>query len=276
MSWSYRPALDGLRCVAVYLVVLFHSGVSLAGGGFIGVDLFFVLSGFLITNVLLSDVDECGRIRFARFYARRVRRLLPAAVITVVVTSVVFLAVASIVERLPLVRDAQSALLYVANWRFLHEQNDYFATGVDKSPFLHFWSLGIEEQFYVVFPLLLLLLTWAGRRRRWVPMAGLALLFSLSVALQLYWSGADPNHAYFGTDARAYQLLAGALLAYALRTSTRRPTVPMAQGAAAVGLVCVLLLGSGLADANVSGRGLGATGATTLLIGGLVVAGSGR
>src|SRR3954452_20659347 len=166
MSWSHRPALDGVRTIAVYLVVLFHSGLSVADGGFIGVDVFFVLSGFLITNVLLDDVDDCGRIRFGRFYARRIRRLLPAALAVIAATCLLFLALTTVVRRLPLVRVAQSALLYVANWRFLHEQNDYFATtGVDKSPFLHFWSLGIEEQFYVVFPLLLLGLIWAGRRR---------------------------------------------------------------------------------------------------------------
>src|SRR3954453_8583087 len=117
-TWSYRPALDGVRAVAVYLVVFFHSGLSAVGGGFIGVDVFFVLSGFLITNVLLNDVDECGRIRFGRFYARRIRRLLPAALAVIAATCLLFLALTSVVRRLPLVRDAQSALLYVANWRF--------------------------------------------------------------------------------------------------------------------------------------------------------------
>jgi peptidoglycan/LPS O-acetylase OafA/YrhL len=270
-SWSYRPALDGVRAVAVYLVVLFHSGLSLAGGGFIGVDVFFVLSGFLITNILLSDVDEVGRIRFARFYSRRVRRLLPAAVLTVVVTSLVFLVITNVVRRLPLVSDAKSALLYVANWRFLHEQNDYFATNVAKSPFLHFWSLAIEEQFYVVFPLLLLLLTRLGRRRRWAPATGIGLLFVGSLAMQVYWAGADPSHAYYGTDARVYQLLAGALLAIALRTWPHRPTPAVARTAAAVGLTCVLLLASSLTGAGASSRGIAAMGASTVLLGGLAV-----
>jgi peptidoglycan/LPS O-acetylase OafA/YrhL len=278
-AWRYRPALDGLRSVAVYLVVLFHSGLAIARGGFIGVDLFFVLSGFLITNVLLSDIDDCGRIRFGRFYARRARRLLVPAVFVIIVTCVVFLLIASIVERLPLVRDAQSSLLYVANWRFLSESNNYFATGFAKSPFLHFWSLGIEEQFYIAFPLLLLLLTRAGGRRTWVPAAGLGTLFVLSLGAQVYWARLDPNHAYYGTDARAYQLLAGALLALALRAQQARLTrrgERLAAGAAVVGMAGVLLLGSGLLDLSVSRRGIAAVAASVLLIGGLTVAESGR
>lgn len=272
-SKEYRPALDGVRCVAVYLVLLFHGGVTIAGGGFIGVDLFFVLSGFLITNVLLADVERHGHIRLGRFYARRARRLLPAAVLTVVVTSVAFLLIASVVERLPLVRDAQSALLYVANWRFLHEQNDYFATGVSKSPFLHFWSLGVEEQFYVVFPVLLLLLTRFRRRR--VTLAGLGVLFALSVTAQVFWSHVDPNHAYYGTDARAYQLLAGAMLAWTLRGRKTTPPAIPAGAFSAVGLIAVLLLGSSLLPLGVSQRGLAATAAGVLLLGGLAVSDSG-
>jgi peptidoglycan/LPS O-acetylase OafA/YrhL len=275
VSWSYRPALDGVRTIAVYLVVLFHSGLGAVSGGFVGVDVFFVLSGFLITNVLLSDVDEVGRIRFGRFYARRVRRLLPAAVVAVAVTCLVFLVTTSVVRRVPLVRDAQSALLYVANWRFLGQQNDYFATDADRSPFLHFWSLGIEEQFYVVFPLLLLLLVRSRRWRPWAPAAGLGALLLVSVALQAYWAGADPNHAYYGTDARAYQLLAGAVLAVALRTWTARPPAAVARAAAWVGLGCVVLLGSGLVDTAVSHRGFATVAATVLLVGGLVVTGDG-
>ncbi len=265
--------------MAVYLVVLFHSGLAIAGGGFIGVDLFFVLSGFLITNVLLSDIDVSGRVHFGQFYSRRARRLLLPAVVVIVVTCVVFLLIASVVQRLPLVGDAQSALLYVANWRFLSESNNYFATGFAKSPFLHFWSLGIEEQFYVVFPVLLLLLTRLGRRRPWLPAVGLAVLFALSLTAEVYWSRLDPNHAYYGTDARAYQLLAGALLALALRVQRARLTLRgarAADAAAMVGMAGLLLLGSGLLDLSVSRRGIAAVAASTLLIAGLSAAEGGR
>ncbi len=265
--------------MAVYLVLLFHSGLAVARGGFIGVDLFFVLSGFLITSVLLSDVTESGRVHFGRFYARRARRLLLPAVLVIVVTSIVFLLIASFVDRLPLVGDAQSALLYVANWRFLSESSNYFATGLGKSPFLHFWSLGIEEQFYVVFPLLLLLLTRVGRRRRWVPAACLATLFALSLAAQLHWAQLDPNHAYYGTDTRAYQLLAGAVLALVLRSRQVRLTprgTGVTDAVGLAGLAGVLLLGSGLLSVSISNRGIAAVAFGVLLIGGVTLAEQGR
>lgn len=281
---AYRPELDGLRAVAVYLVLLFHSGLAVARGGYVGVDLFFVLSGFLITSVLLSDIAASGRIRFGAFYARRVRRLLPPALLVIVVTCVAALLVDSVVERLPLKADAQSALLYVANWRFLSESNDYFATEFAKSPFLHFWSLGIEEQFYIAFPLILLLLVRAGRHRGWIPGAGLVALISLSVAAQLYWAGRDPNHAYYGTDSRIYQLVAGALLAWAMRPRpTHRPAhratnraIRLASTATAVALASVALLASNAIPLGPSGRGLAATAAGTLFIAGLSLAPSSR
>ncbi len=271
MSWTYHPALDGLRTVAVYLVLLFHTGMAAAGGGFIGVDLFFVLSGFLVSNVILSEIDVTGELSLGRFYARRVRRLLPAAVVVVVATSAMFVLVASVVRRIPLVLDAQSALLYVANWRFLLQQNDYFATGVDESPFLHFWSLAIEEQFYLVFPLVLLLLArGSANRRAWLMPTVVAGLFTLSLGAQLFWALRDPNWAYYGTDARLYQLLGGVLVALALRGTVRRPS-PGAAGVGAVfALAAMLVLGSGLVDVSPSLRGIGATVASMLLIAALM------
>jgi len=272
-SRQHLPALDGVRTVAVYFVLLFHCGLPGVAGGFIGVDVFFVLSGFLITNVLLDDLEPSGRIRFGRFYGRRARRLLPAALATIVATCVAFLLVASVIERLPLIRDAQSALLYVANWRFLEQQNNYFATGVAKSPFLHFWSLGIEEQFYVGYPLLLLML-WRLRRMRWLPIVALAGLLGASLLLQLHWAHADPNHAYYGTDARVYQLLAGALMAWIFRAGSR-PGVAVASAAAAVGFVGVALVGTSILPLGVSDRGIAAAAAACLLVGGLANTGRG-
>jgi peptidoglycan/LPS O-acetylase OafA/YrhL len=270
VPWTYRPALDGLRSVAVYLVLLFHAGVAAVGGGFIGVDLFFVLSGFLVSNVILSEIDAKGGLDLGRFYARRVRRLLPAAVLVVVATSAVFLLVTSVVRRLPLVLDAQSALLYVANWNFLFQQNDYFGGGAEESPFLHFWSLSIEEQFYFVFPVVLLLLVRASRRRAWVLPIVLSGLFLMSLGSQLYWARVDVNWAYYGTDARLYQLLAGVLLALLLRSRPHVLPGRSAGGVALLGLAAMLLLGSGLLELAPSVRGIGATAASVALVGALM------
>ena len=162
----YRPHLDGLRAVAVYLVVLFHAGIGRFDGGFIGVDVFFVLSGFLVTQLLLRDLAGAGSIRFARFYARRFRRLLPAAFVALVVTALLFVAVDP-VEALASVRSFQAAFLYSANWYFIGASTDYFGADVATNPVLHFWSLAVEEQFYLVWPLLLGGLFWVtGRLRR--------------------------------------------------------------------------------------------------------------
>lgn len=215
--WGPRPALDGLRAIAVYAVVLFHGGIAAFTGGFIGVDLFFVLSGFLVTNVILIDFTKYGRLRLARFYARRVRRLLPASVVAIVGTAAAFLLVASPVERIAVIGDARSALLYIANWHFIGRANDYFAAeGAMTSPYLHFWSLSIEEQFYLVFPLMLVGLGALARRKGWrsTLVVGFLAAGGLSLLGQLFWSlRGDTLHAYYGTDARLYQLLAGAALA---------------------------------------------------------------
>ncbi|QZY28250.1 acyltransferase family protein [Nocardioides coralli] len=272
MPWSYRPALDGLRTVAVYAVLLFHTGHPWALGGFVGVDLFFVLSGFLVTSVLLSEIDRTGTLKVGMFYTRRVRRLLPAAVVAIVATCAVFVLVTPVTERVELVRDAQSALLYVANWHFLVESGDYFATDVDRSPFLHFWSLAIEEQFYLLFPLVLLGLTRTGRR---VTVAVLAALMLASVGAQLVWAQVDPTHAYYGTDARIYQPLAGAVLALVVHR------LPVGGGrrwglAATAGLALFLLLSSGLLDIAPSWRGLAATVAAVTVVAAVSVAEGGR
>jgi peptidoglycan/LPS O-acetylase OafA/YrhL len=267
--WSYRPALDGLRTLAVYSVLLFHTGHPWAEGGFVGVDLFFVLSGFLVTSVIVSEIDATGSLRLGHFYARRVRRLLPAAAVVVVATAAVYVLVAPVSERLSLVRDAQSALLYVANWNFLAQSGDYFAADAEQSPFLHFWSLAIEEQYYVFFPVLLLVLSRRGRR--WV-VAVLAALFVASVASQLVWAQLDADHAYYGTDARLYQLLAGSLLALVLHrlqphAARLRPGV-----VAWAGLVGFVVLCSGLLPVSPSVRGLAATAASIALVGSLMLA----
>jgi peptidoglycan/LPS O-acetylase OafA/YrhL len=263
-SWGHFPALDGLRTVAVFLVMLFHCGVAGFDGGFVGVDLFFVLSGFLVSSILIDEAERTGHIRLGYFYARRVRRLLPAAIVVVVAAGAVELLLSSLVARLAWVGDAQASLLYVSNWRFLAQSNDYFAADIDKSPFLHFWSLSIEEQFYLAFPLLLLLLF--KLRKRWQPavVTGVAVLAGLSVISQVFWASHDSNHAYYGTDARIYQLLVGVLAAIAWRKYQDRAR--RAPGAGWVSLAILLLAASSLAPLSVSGRGLLAAGASVGLI----------
>ena len=164
-GWAYRPHLDGLRAVAVYLVVAFHAGVARFSGGFIGVDVFFVLSGYLVTGVLLRDLEgPDGRIGLARFYARRARRLLPAAAVTLVVTAIVFESVGGRVEVLDARGAIRAASLYVANWHFIAKSADYFAADLESSPVLHFWSLAVEEQFYLLWPLVFGALYGLARR----------------------------------------------------------------------------------------------------------------
>src|SRR5262249_53502574 len=135
-AWDvpYRPHLDGLRAVAVYLVVLFHAGVTTCAGGFIGVDVFFVLSGYLVTQLLLRDVDGIGTIRFGRFYARRVRRLLPAAFLALMITASIYAAVASPSEVVAARGGFRAAFLWYVNWFLLSRKTAYFGGDVAKSP----------------------------------------------------------------------------------------------------------------------------------------------
>jgi peptidoglycan/LPS O-acetylase OafA/YrhL len=267
-TWSYRPSLDGLRMLAMYLIVLFHTQVPWLQGSFVAVNLFFVLSGYLVTNVVLAEMERTGRLDLGRFYARRVRRLLPAALVAVVGISLLFVLVAPVVRRLGLVADAQSSLLYVANWRFIAQANDYFAPNVDKSPFLHFWTLSIEEQFYIVFPLLVVLLARSGRRG--VLLAGLAAVTAASVVAQVYWAAVDPIHAYYGTDARLYQLSAGALLAVGLRARPVRAR-RLARATAGAGLALFAALCLTAVPLSQSVRGFAGTVACLMIVAGLMV-----
>ena len=218
---GYRPHLDGVRAVAVLLVILFHLGYDWIPGGFIGVDVFFVLSGYLITGLLVDELARSGRIDLSRFYARRVRRLLPAAVLVVLVVIAATKGLLDRVEQASAGGDATFSVLYSANWHFGMGDGDYFAPGDVRSPLLHFWSLAVEEQFYVVWPAVLLGL-WIAltRRRRGVCASGIlfaavCVLTAASAALSVLLDAGPLT--YYGTHTRAYQLLAGAALAIAAR-----------------------------------------------------------
>lgn len=217
------PALDGLRAIAVALVLVGHGGIPGVGGGFIGVDVFFVLSGFLITSLLLDELGRSGRIDLTGFWIRRARRLLPALLLMVLTVGVAR-------EFLPyqaqngLRGDAIAAFLWVANWRFVAQQTDYFTQGAPPSPLQHTWSLGVEEQYYFVWPLLLIGVTLllAARAKRYFAkitvghvrlaaflIATLGALASAAAAI-VFTSDATRDRIYFGTDTRAQALLVGA------------------------------------------------------------------
>jgi peptidoglycan/LPS O-acetylase OafA/YrhL len=216
------PALDGIRALAVAAVLLFHGGVSWARGGFLGVDAFFVLSGYLITTLLLAERRRTGRISLARFWGRRARRLLPALLLMVVVVAIwadTFLAS----EEVHLLRgDALAAVFYVANWRMMSSGGDYFAQTAAPSPLQHTWSLGIEEQFYLAWPVLLLVVFLLRQPQRWLVAVCAGGTAASAVALALVYDAANPARAYYGTDTRGASLLMGAGVAAVLARRGQR------------------------------------------------------
>jgi peptidoglycan/LPS O-acetylase OafA/YrhL len=206
------PALDGLRGLAVAGVLVFHADLGVMVGGYLGVSSFFTLSGFLITSLLLRE-SQGGEARLGRFWGRRLRRLLPASLMTLAAVLLVFAPlVATSSQRASMQGDVLASLFDVANWWFVLTDSSYGALFVDPSPVLHFWSLAIEEQFYLLFPLVLVgLWRLTGGRRR--PLAASLLAFALvGVCLPFVFSMSD-DRVYFGTDTRAPELLVGAVLA---------------------------------------------------------------
>src|SRR5437016_5057224 len=153
---DHRRDLEGLRGIAILSVVLYHLDASLFPGGFIGVDIFFVLSGFLITGILVRDLSDSGRVRLGEFWARRARRILPAAALVLLVTAIASLLIVSPIELGNVGRDISAAGYYGFNWRAALRSIDYLDLGNDRTPVLHYWSLAVEEQFYLVWPLLIL------------------------------------------------------------------------------------------------------------------------
>lgn len=209
-SMPHLPGLDGLRGLAVIGVLLFHGGFGWARGGYLGVSTFFTLSGFLITNLLVREWDANGAISLSRFWTRRFRRLLPAAVIAIALVGIVWWFIGTPEQLQNLRADMLASLGYVANWRFLLAGRSYAELFSAPSPLQHFWSLAIEEQFYVVFPLFTIVVLRLGGRG--VYLGTLALATAVSVGLTLVFSG-QFDRIYYGTDTRAAELLLGALLA---------------------------------------------------------------
>lgn len=221
-------SLDGLRGVAVLAVVLYHFAPHVAPGGFLGVDVFFVLSGFLITSLLVAERDQSRRIRLRQFWLRRARRLLPALMLVLLAVGAYAVVFAAPVEATRLRGDGIASLFYFANWRFIVSGQSYIEQflGAAPSPLRHTWSLAIEEQFYLVWPILVASLgfatarlAWRGgldraRTLRWTLVIGCLTAASVSALLMatMFRTGHDPSRVYYGTDTRAQALLLGAAL----------------------------------------------------------------
>jgi peptidoglycan/LPS O-acetylase OafA/YrhL len=261
-SLGYRPALDGMRAVAVVAVIAYHFGYGRAQGGFLGVDVFFVLSGYLITSLLLAEHARSGRIDLVAFWLRRARRLLPALLLMLAVVAF-WIGANTVPFALGLRReDLLWTLFYGANWHFIAAGQDYFAQLASASPLRHTWSLAIEEQFYLAWPLIVGLALWLGRRRRAVVGAVCAAGILGSVAaMALLFDTGDPSRAYYGTDARMHELLVGGLLAVLLarpsssgvlgRTLDRAKSWPrLASVATVVAGVALLAAFTLLSDSN--------------------------
>ena len=205
--------LDGLRAVAVCAVIAYHVNFGWAPGGLLGVGVFFVLSGYLITDLLLAQRESDGRIALGQFWLRRARRLLPALWVMLLVV-IVWVSVAQPSLLTAMRGDVAAAFLYLSNWWYVFQHVSYFASFGPPSPLGHLWSLGVEEQFYLVWPLLLIL---AVRllRRRWAltSLVALGAIASAVAMALLYRPGTDPSRVYYGTDTRAFELLVGAGLA---------------------------------------------------------------
>lgn len=213
---GYRGDIEGLRAMAILLVIAAHAGVPWLAGGFVGVDVFFVLSGYLITGLLLQEIQETGGLRLWKFYTRRLRRLLPALLFMVICTSLLVMTLLAPFEQLNLIPAARAASVWVSNIYFAFTDFDYFAPAADENLFLHTWSLGVEEQFYLVWPVFLMLLLgtwhWQGtaqnlRRLRFGMIAtiGLCLLLSIFLTYKI------PSWGFYLMPSRAWQFALGAL-----------------------------------------------------------------
>ncbi|GAA3339201.1 hypothetical protein GCM10017714_13720 [Curtobacterium pusillum] len=239
----FRPDIQGLRAVAVLLVVVYHTGAPVLTGGYVGVDVFFAISGFLITGQLLREVERKGRIDFGSFYAGRIRRLLPTALLVIAVTVVATRVFDSILRASNVAWDGVAATFFALNYRLAAQGVDYQAADGPASPLQHFWSLGVEEQFYLFWPLVLTLAIVLWKRHRRLAMAAVVtLVFGASMWASVTITAHDSPLAYFSMQSRAWELAAGAFLAIGARYVARIP------GALQIGLTW-LGLGAILASA---------------------------
>jgi peptidoglycan/LPS O-acetylase OafA/YrhL len=275
----FRPDIEGLRAVAVLAVVLFHADMPGVTGGFVGVDVFFVISGFLITGLLWREANSTGTVGLRRFYGARARRLLPASAAVGVVTVICSVVLLPPLEVRSVISDGITSALYVGNYWFVMQGVDYFASHKPPSPFQHYWSLGVEEQFYLVWPALIIGTAWLIRRARRRSRAEatasqrpylvvLALVAAVSFMLSLAATPWAPAVAFFSLPTRAWQLAVGGLVALTAGRWSRLPARPAAITGWA-GLALILLACSGF-SANTPYPGVAAllpTAGAMLVIG---------
>ena len=251
-SLAHRADIQGLRAVAVLLVVVAHAGVRFVSGGFVGVDVFFVLSGFLITGLLLAEARKGGSVSLLGFYVRRARRILPAAMLTLVATDIAAYLLVNFVRARETVDDSLHAAGFAANFHFAAQGFNYFAQSEPPSPLLHYWSLSVEEQFYLVWPLLLSLtlfgIAWvlrrrtAGCERRLLWLIGI--LTTLSLVYSIHLTATSPTAAYYSPFARAWELGLGATLAVATAQLARLPgSVTVVLGWSGIAAIAVAAVG---------------------------------
>lgn len=226
---KYRKEIDGLRAIAVLPVILFHAGSPWFSGGYVGVDVFFVISGFLITNIILTDLDE-GRFSIVHFYERRARRILPALITVLVFTSILAIIFMPPDHMKSYAQSVVSVIAFSSNV-FFYLTNDYFSTVADEKPLLHTWSLAVEEQYYLFFPLILSALWFAGKHRLFALLATLTFM-SLVYSQSLANNGKAEANFYL-IFSRAWELFAGSLLAFA--GSRALPTRQWVKETASVG-----------------------------------------
>lgn len=212
---EFRPDIQALRALAVMLVVLYHAGIPGIHGGFFGVDVFFVVSGFVITNVLLRERASIGTTSLPSFYARRIRRILPAATVVLIATVFATYHWLSFISGAADAEDAKFVALFVGNIHFASAGTQYFTASQPPSTLQQYWSLGVEEQFYLVWPILFLLLTWP--RRLFSPVIQLAAALLSVIGISLTWciieTSQNATFAFFSPLTRAWELALGALLA---------------------------------------------------------------
>ncbi len=240
-SEGFRSDIEGLRAVGILLIVGYHAGLPGFSGGFIGVDVFFVVSGYLITRRLLADSVDSGSVAFGTFWARRIRRLVPGLGLMVVATLIASFLIVAPADMLEITKDATASALYVSNILFAQNAQNYFGADPNMSPFLHTWSLGVEEQFYLLWPFVVFAILLVTRRRphihRRVAVAVLAAIVLGSFALNLRLTGEGSTWAFFSLPTRAWEFAAGGILGLVTIRKSISPVMASIGGLAGFGLI---------------------------------------